>query len=342
MHNGATGSNASTIGIEALGEFWRDRMAGQSVCRWRADRDLALMNALGIGLHQCLVFLYGQRPSFADFERWIVATAGLPVEATVSRFNAAMDAAKMSREVQRQLAQITAAAPVLTPEALQHWQARGYLVLRQAISKAQADVAAEAVWHTLQASPNDADSWYGRANGIMVELIQHPALRAIRGSARIRKAFSQLWGSADLWPSADRCSFHPPQRPGWPFPGPDLHWDLDLSQPLRFATQGLVYLTDTPPEQGALTLVPGFQHRLADWLAALPAGVDPQQQDLHELGSIPVPAQAGDMVIWHAALPHGSRPNLGRMPRLVQYLNLAPIDIDAAQSSLGVAAGGFS
>ena len=122
--------------------------------------------------------------------------------------------------------------------------------------------------------------------------------------------------------SADRCGFHPPQREGYPFPGPDLHWDLDLGEPLAFGTQGIVYLADTPAEQGALTVVPGFHTKLADWLAQLPPGADPQAQDLHALGSQPVAGRAGDMVIWHHWLPHGSRPNLGRRPRIVQYLNL--------------------
>jgi len=143
-----------------------------------------------------------------------------------------------------------------------------------------------------------------------------------RRTERIHRAFAQLWGTADLWVTADRCGFHPPQRAGHPFPGPDLHWDLDFSAPLAFGTQGILYLTDTPAEQGALTLVPGFHRRLPEWLASLPPGADPQQQDLHALGSIPVGARAGDMVIWRDALPHGSRPNLGTRPRIVQYINL--------------------
>ncbi|MGB0722782.1 MAG: phytanoyl-CoA dioxygenase family protein, partial [Gammaproteobacteria bacterium] len=92
-------------------------------------------------------------------------------------------------------------------------------------------------------------------------------------------------------------------------------------------TQGILYLTDTPDEQGATTLVPGFQHRLKRWLETLPPGADPQQQDLHALGSKPIGAGAGDMVIWHQWLPHGSRPNRGTRPRIVQYINYAPLRI---------------
>ncbi len=94
--------------------------------------------------------------------------------------------------------------------------------------------------------------------------------------------------------------------------------------PIKFKTQGILYLTDTPPEQGALTIVPGFHNRLFDWLQTLEPGINPQDQDLHALGSVPIDGEAGDMIIWHHALPHGSRPNLGKNPRIVQYINMYP------------------
>ena len=122
----------------------------------------------------------------------------------------------------------------------------------------------------------------------------------------------------------DRCVFNAPQFIEHPFPGPDLHWDLNFAQPVTFGTQGILNLTDTPPEQGALTLVPGLLKHLSDWLNHLGPGLDPQQQDLHALGSIPIGGHEGDMIIWNQALPHGSRPNLGSRPRIVQHINMYP------------------
>jgi ectoine hydroxylase-related dioxygenase (phytanoyl-CoA dioxygenase family) len=78
-------------------------------------------------------------------------------------------------------------------------------------------------------------------------------------------------------------------------------------------------------EQGAFSCVPGFQHRLETWLRALPPGADPRTQDLDALGRISVPGRAGDMVIWHQALPHGASRNTSRVPRLVQYLTYLPL-----------------
>ena len=66
---------------------------------------------------------------------------------------------------------------------------------------------------------------------------------------------------------------------------------------------GILYLIDTEPGQGAFTCVPGFHRRVADWLANLPAGVDPRANNLHLPGSRAIAGRAGDLVIWRDALP---------------------------------------
>ena len=87
-------------------------------------------------------------------------------------------------------------------------------------------------------------------------------------------------------------------------------------------------MTDTPPEQGAFTLVPGFHRRVEDWLKSLPPGADPRSQNIHALGSQPIGGRAGDLIIWHQALPHGSRPNRGTQPRMVLYINMFPTRVE--------------
>ena len=32
--------------------------------------------------------------------------------------------------------------------------------------------------------------------------------------------------------TADRAGFNPPERPGWRFPGPHLHWDSSIAPPM--------------------------------------------------------------------------------------------------------------
>lgn len=317
-----------SLGVPHLKRMWSSAMAarngGASDRAGEARLDRRVLDALGLGLHQTWQYLMQATPTFEQFEAWVVATAGHPDRFCIERLQAAVAGAAYPDAVRTWLNAIEASEPVLTEADLACWEDNGYVVLKHAVTEDERKGAERAIYEFIDAAPDDPESWYRRdaRHGIMVELIQHPALEVTRRSPRIHKAFAQLWGTADLWSSADRCSFHPPQRDDHPFPGPDLHWDLDFDEPLGFGTQGILYLADTPAEQGALTVVPGFHKLLPGWLAALDPCADPQQQDLHALGPLPVAGQAGDMVIWHQSLPHGSRPNLGERPRIAQYINL--------------------
>jgi len=321
-------NDVGSLGVPHLKRIWSSALASRSGAAARrpgeAELDRQVLDAIGLGLHQTWHYLMHMAPSFEAFEDWVVATAGRPDPLCAERLRSAVAGQAYPGAVRSWLDAVEASPPVLGEEELACWEEHGYVVLRNAVGEDEWRAAQQAIYAYVNAVPDDVESWYrgdGR-HGIMVELIQHPALAATRRSPRIHKAYAQLWGTADLWVSADRCGFHPPQREGCPFPGPDLHWDLDLNAPLAFGTQGILYLADTPAEQGALTVVPGFHKRLPGWLASLAPGIHPQQQDLHALGSLPVAGRAGDMVIWHQWLPHGSRPNLGKRPRVVQYINM--------------------
>lgn len=330
-------TETGSLGVPHLKRMWASAMAaktGVASDRTREEKlDRQVLNALGLGVHQTMQQLFQSSSTFEEFEAWVVATAGSPDRFCVERLQAAVTGKAPPESVREWLNAIDASDPVLTDEDLSFWEENGYVVLKNAVSRNDRQAAEKVIWDYVEANPEAPDSWYqrggerhrrGHVHGIMVELIQHPALEINRRSQRIHKAFAQIWGTADLWVSADRCGFHPPQREGYPFPGPDLHWDIDFSQPFNLGTQGILYLTDTPPEQGALTVVPGFHRRISDWVTTLDPGVDPQKEDLHALGSMPIGGQAGDLVIWHRLLPHGSRPNLGNRPRIVQYIEMIP------------------
>ena len=162
----------------------------------------------------------------------------------------------------------------------------------------------------------------------MVQLFQHPALEKNRLSAKIRKAYEQLWSRKDLWVNTDRVGFNPPETSSWKFPGPKMHWDVSLAMPIPFGLQGILYLADTASNQGVFTLVPGFHNKIESWLGSLPPSVNPRNEDIYALGTKPIEAKAGDFIIWHQALPHGSSPNSSELPRFVQYINYAPLDAE--------------
>jgi hypothetical protein len=322
-------ADTGSLGVHQLKRAWARSRANQDGRQAASDQqdfqlDHLVFDALGIGLEQTLQFL-GGRPSFEEFEGWIIATTGSVAPAQIARINAAVSGTACPPETARWLAEIEASEPALSADDLAFWDEHGYVVLHDAVAPNTCAAAAEAVLDHVGARLDDPATWYGgQQQGIMVQYFQHPAFDANRKSRRLHKAFAQLWGTADLWVTTDRVGFNPPERPGYRFPGPHLHWDVTLHQPMPLGMHGILYLTDTEAEQGAFTLVPGLHRRVGDWLASLPAGADPRRQDLHALGSRPIAGRAGDLVIWHDALPHGSRPNRARMPRIVQYITMYP------------------
>jgi len=283
--------------------------------------DRILLFVLGLGLEQTTIYLFNRAPSFEDFEDWIIGTVGMPNERIVSKFNQAL-LGDLSAEPET-------IPNVLNAEQLDSWEKNGYLILKNAVPREDCDQVIAALCRHIGVDRDKPETWYNRhasQQGIMVQLFQHPYIQKNRESAVIRNAYEQLFNRTDLWCTADRVGFNPPETDTFKFPGPDLHWDVSLSQPIPFGLQGILYLADTASNQGAFTLVPGFHHRIGEWINALPAGVYPRSQDLHALGSLPIAAQAGDFIIWHQALPHGSSPNTAALPRFVQYINYEPLD----------------
>jgi len=322
------------LGVFALKRLW-SRWLGDHVVaaehaadEWRTTQ--VLFSGLGLGQEPTMRYVLGQRPDFAAFEDWIIANNGGPfAPEQIARLNAALSGAAAPPATAARLQAIEAAPPVLNADDLAHWEQEGWVRLRGAISPQAAQACAEVVWQAQGMTPDDPAGW-GRFGPhqqcVFVQMFRHPVLDANRHSARIHKAFAQLWGTADLWPSIDRIGFNPPESSGIPFPGPGIHWDVSLAQPIPLGIQGLIYLSDTDPDQGAFALVPGMQRTIGDWLGTVPPRGNPRQHAIDTLTMTPIGGQAGDMVLWHHALAHGPTPNRGSRPRLVQYLKFFPAD----------------
>lgn len=238
------------------------------------------------------------------------------------------------QEINRQLKELSAALQptavpsVLSEKQLEFWRQNGYLVIPSVLTAAQCEQSRQAVWQHLQAEPEHPASWYQHltlCEKIMLPLFRHPALDANRQVPVIRQIFEQLWQRTDLVMSTDRVSFNPPQTATWKFPGPGMHWDMELRTPVKFATQGLIYLTDTTAEQGAFCCVPGFHLQIEQWLQQQQDENTLQQQNWAQWPVKAIAAKAGDLIIWHHALPHGPSKNMTDQPRMVQYINMYPV-----------------
>lgn len=316
------------LGMRHLKQVWSVFDAQQNGEPVELDWPLvnAVFGALGLGLEPTFQFLFHQRPSFPEFESWILQN-GMVTPEMIEYFNELVTRVESPTSEDEQVL----SPPVLSEEDLQFWNENGYVIVRQAISPEACAETVALIYDFLGASPDDPVSWYQphpSKQGIMVQLFKAEVLHRNRLSDRIRGAYEQLLQRQDLIVSMDRMSFNPPETDSYEFPGPNLHWDVSLKLPIPYGLQGLLYLTDTAANQGAFTLVPGFHHRIEEWLHQLPEGCDPRQEDLMALGAQPVVANAGDFIIWHHALPHGSAKNHAQSPRIVQYINYLPLTFD--------------
>lgn len=263
----------------------------------------------GRGIEESLNYILNNNPEFTAFTDW-VEQGERPIETDLPD------------------------EPVLTQEDLDFWKTNGYIVVRNVVSEAQCTAAREAIWKYLDATPDNPDSWYrphpGK-KGLMVSFFQNTALNTNRSAQRIKMAYKQLYGDTPIYLHVDKVSFNPPQKHDYKFAGSPLHWDVSLKLPIPYVLQGLLYLTDTEPEDGAFHCVPGFHKQIDKWITGLPAGSNPRQIAISELKSIPVIGNAGDLVIWHQALPHCATPNKSKLPRMVQYITYLPVVSNTAE-----------
>lgn len=262
-------------------------------------QEIEFLYKLEISMEETLQYLYTENPSLVIFKNWINEN-----KKDFNNQNVVID-------------------NVFSDEELNFFNEKGYIILKKAISKSDCIETQTAIWDFLEMTPDNVNSWYQKhekQNGLMVNFSNHPTLNKNRESLKIFSAFIQLYNSKKIYKSIDKISFNPPISQNYNFTGSKLHWDVSLKLPIPFQLQGLIYLSDCYENDGCFHCVPGFHNQITDWINSLPKNVNPRDIALQTLKAIPITGEAGDMVIWHQALPHCATPNYGTKPRMVQYL----------------------
>ncbi len=329
-------SDRSLLGLPHLNRIWhKTQQAKQgkldpALCEqeWLLDRQLYDTLKLGLELAVQALFQYSAPQEFVDFileknEGSITTEQRGEIERYVSNHTRA-EKSETETETDKPAGEIE---PTLSKAQWAFWQQHGYLIIPGVLTREECQQTRDEICDFMGVSMVDPESWYkpqAAQQKIMVQLYNSPGMEHNRNKPEIYQIFAQLWKNDQLTISTDRVSFNPPETDTWKFPGPDIHWDIDFTKSLHFATQGLIYLTDTTENQGAFCCVPGFHQVFDQWRQSLPPGCDPQKQDWSTFDVKSISANAGDLIIWHQALPHGSSPNQSISPRIVQYINMYP------------------
>ena len=155
----------------------------------------------------------------------------------------------------------------------------------------------------------------------MVEMYQHQSMWNVYQHPPIHQIYTEVYGTERIWVYPDRVNMKPPlhpDHPDWDHKGM-YHWDVNTSKlPVRFGTQGVLFLTHTADNQGSFICWPRAHKSLINkespWVPEISLG-----------DFIQVPAKVGSLLIWHIALPHAKRTNTSNSPRLAQYRNYYPV-----------------
>ncbi|MEX8493176.1 phytanoyl-CoA dioxygenase family protein [Sphaerotilus sp.] len=228
---------------------------------------------------------------------------------------------------------------VLSEADFRHWQTRGYVLVKQAVSAEQVARTVHDLWQFQELDPGRPETWDAterrshampELNGSgMVEAYHLPSLWDNRQTPRVYDAFVDLWDREDLWVTIDRANLNTPNRGKRAFPG-FIHWDAETTlDPLPVNVQGVLALSDTSEEVGGFQCVPDLFEHFETWRRTAPADRHPWQPDMATLpwSTHFVPMQAGDLLIFNSLLAHGIQPNVSQDGvRIAQYIAFTPAD----------------
>ncbi len=227
---------------------------------------------------------------------------------------------------------------VLSEEDWAFWVHNGYVVIRNAISREQAEKTADFLWEFEEKDKNDPKTWYTPpraeiqmkelAGTGMVEVYNNQALWDNRQSKRIYDAFVDIWGTEKLWVTIDRANLNFPIKPGYGYKG-FIHWDYDPeTRPQN--VQGVLALADQEEEDmGGFQCIPELFRTYDSWKLTQPEDRDRFQPDIagFEEHLVKVKLRAGDLLIFNSTQPHGIRPNLSENKvRIAQYISMMPAE----------------
>ncbi len=226
---------------------------------------------------------------------------------------------------------------VLSLQDWKFWKYNGYIVVKDAISKRQAQKTASFLWEFEEKVTVDSSTWYTSpraeiqmkelAGTGMIEVYNHQLLWDNRQQNKIYEAFVDIWGIEKLWVTIDRANLNFPLRKDFQYKS-FIHWDYDLeTRPQN--VQGVLALADqTDINMGGFQCIPWLYRNYDIWKKSQPKDRNYFQPDISKLEDkiVKVPLEAGDLLIFNSTQPHGIRPNNSKKVRIAQYISMMPAE----------------
>lgn len=227
---------------------------------------------------------------------------------------------------------------VLSEADWDFWMKNGYIVVKNAVPKAQVQTTANFLWEFEEKDPNNPETWYTAPRAEMkmkeltgtgmVEVYNHQHLWNNRQVQKVYDAFVDIWGTDKLWVTIDRANLNFPIRPGHEYKG-FIHWDYDPeTKPQN--VQGVLALADqTDENMGGFQCIPWLYRNYEVWKLDQPEDRDRFKPNVADLQDkiVKVKLEAGDLLIFNSTQPHGIRPNHSKdKVRMAQYISMMPAE----------------
>ncbi|CAF3400964.1 unnamed protein product [Rotaria socialis] len=243
-------------------------------------------------------------------------------------------------------------------QGLDHLNERGYAVFSEILTNDEISNSIDLLWKHLEKLPspycirrNDPETWKEHWPGLSdIGLLndygigQSEFMWYIRGKPYVKKVFSHIWNSNELFTSFDGAGcfrdWHLNEewktRSGW------YHCDQNpFRKPDRCSIQGLVSLTDSDESTGGLVIVPGSQNSFIDLQFMVNENslwgdyVTIPSELVEMLRPRLVKCKAGDLVVWDSRCTHCNTPALiderngdssleTQLLRVVAYICMSP------------------
>lgn len=217
----------------------------------------------------------------------------------------------------------------ITDRDRRHFDAEGYMVIRNVIPRRLARNAVREIAGFIGADLSNSASWYRsppQLDGV-VPLHHAQSLWDIRQNPSLYHVFTEFFGNRHLMADINRCIFRPPVHRDFPSRSyGTIHWDADPRAPGPASLQAVVLLTGFGREEGGFQCLPEVYKNLDAWLQqyAMRDDFDYFHPRLKDLRTTQVEGRAGDVILWSTRLPHGSAVNLSTRPRVATFVTMQP------------------
>ena len=313
-------SNAFVQVFYEIHQAKKQRDLTPAYLNFNATEDIFL-SVYELGKYETYFFLYAECTSFNHFQAWLVELKGSEFLAQASvRFNEWLN--------RQTTVDVAPEYKLLNNVQVQCWEEKGYLRVSGLVEPTLCEQVKMLICKHMGLNLSDPDSWYKSHpdwHGLMLQVYQDESIEAIRKHPNVYQLFSELYGSQHIIANTEKVSFNPPVTNSWKFRSGALHWDIDISKPVEYYIQGLIYLDDVPEDRGPLNVVPGVHLKFNEWMKSYATLDETHDAMRSQMKAVPVPGKKGDIIVWRHTLPHAASANYSSLPRFVQYLSFSKL-----------------